>query len=57
MIEYINTTRSAHIMTVEDPIEYLHRDHHSIVNQREVSVDTPSSRMHSGGGGGRIQLT
>ncbi|MDQ3212477.1 MAG: type IV pilus twitching motility protein PilT [Acidobacteriota bacterium] len=42
MIDYINTTRAAHIMTVEDPIEYLHRDHHSIVNQREVSVDTPS---------------
>jgi twitching motility protein PilT len=42
MIDYINSTRSAHIMTVEDPIEYLHRDHHSIVNQREVSVDTRS---------------
>jgi twitching motility protein PilT len=42
MIDYINTTRSAHIMTVEDPIEYLHRDHHSIVNQREVAVDTKS---------------
>jgi twitching motility protein PilT len=42
MIDYINATRSAHIMTVEDPIEYLHRDHHSIVNQREVAVDTHS---------------
>ena len=42
MIDHINTTRSAHIMTVEDPIEYLHRDHHSIVNQREVDVDTQS---------------
>ena len=42
MIDYINTTRSTHIMTVEDPIEYLHRDHHSIVNQREVAVDTKS---------------
>jgi twitching motility protein PilT len=42
MIDYINSTRSAHIMTVEDPIEYLHRDHHSIVNQREVNVDTQS---------------
>jgi twitching motility protein PilT len=42
MIDYINTTRSSHIMTVEDPIEYLHRDHHSIVNQREVNVDTQS---------------
>src|SRR5512132_3478079 len=42
MIDHINGTRSAHIMTVEDPIEYLHRDHHSIVNQREVAVDTKS---------------
>ena len=42
MIDHINTTRSGHIMTVEDPIEYLHRDHHSIVNQREVAVDTQS---------------
>jgi twitching motility protein PilT len=42
MIDYINTTRSTHIMTVEDPIEYLHRDHYSIVNQREVAVDTQS---------------
>jgi twitching motility protein PilT len=42
LIDYINTTRAAHIMTVEDPIEYLHRDHHSIVNQREVAVDTRS---------------
>src|SRR5688572_4818590 len=42
MIDHINSTRSAHIMTVEDPIEYLHRDHHSIVSQREVAVDTAS---------------
>jgi twitching motility protein PilT len=42
MIDHINATRAAHIMTVEDPIEYLHRDHHSIVNQREVAVDTQS---------------
>ena len=42
MIDYINSTRASHIMTVEDPIEYLHRDHHSIVNQREVAVDTSS---------------
>jgi len=42
MIEHINSTRSAHIMTVEDPIEYLHRDYQSIVNQREVAVDTRS---------------
>ena len=42
MIDYINATRAAHIMTVEDPIEYLHRDNQSIVNQREVDVDTQS---------------
>jgi twitching motility protein PilT len=42
MIDHINSSRAAHIMTVEDPIEYLHRDHHSIVNQREVAVDTQS---------------
>jgi len=42
MIDYINATRSTHIMTVEDPIEYLHRDYQSIVNQREVAVDTAS---------------
>jgi twitching motility protein PilT len=42
MIDYINSTRSAHIMTIEDPIEYLHRDHLSIVNQREIAVDTQS---------------
>src|SRR5678809_1269859 len=42
MIDYINATRQAHVMTVEDPIEYLHRDNQSIVNQRELAVDTPS---------------
>ena len=42
MIDYINATRQAHVMTVEDPIEYLHRDNQSIVNQREISVDTLS---------------
>jgi len=42
MIDYINKTRKAHVMTVEDPIEFLHRDQQSIINQREVSVDTRS---------------
>jgi len=42
LINHINVTRSAHIMTIEDPIEYLHRDQHSIVNQREINVDTQS---------------
>src|SRR2546428_12341981 len=42
MIDYVNKQRSAHVMTVEDPIEFLHRDSLSIVNQREVAVDTRS---------------
>jgi len=42
MIDHVNSSRCAHIMTVEDPIEFLHRDSRSIVNQREVSVDTRS---------------
>jgi twitching motility protein PilT len=40
MIDHINSTRNEHVMTVEDPIEFLHRDKKSIVNQREVDVDT-----------------
>jgi twitching motility protein PilT len=42
MIDHINNTRSSHIMTIEDPIEYLHRDTKSIINQREIGVDTRS---------------
>ncbi|MCC7418139.1 MAG: type IV pilus twitching motility protein PilT [Acidobacteria bacterium] len=42
LVDHINTVRCAHVMTVEDPIEFLHRDQRSIVNQREVSVDTRS---------------
>ena len=42
MIEHINTVRCCHVVTVEDPIEFLHRDNRSIINQREVSVDTRS---------------
>ncbi len=42
MVDYINTHRRTHIITIEDPIEYLHRDKKSIVNQREVGVDTRS---------------
>jgi twitching motility protein PilT len=42
LIDYINRVRCSHVMTVEDPIEFLHRDHKSIINQREVSVDTRS---------------
>ena len=42
MIDHINTNRTAHVITVEDPIEFLIRDKRSIVNQREVGVDTKS---------------
>jgi twitching motility protein PilT len=42
MIDYINSHRTEHIMTVEDPIEFLHRDKKAIVNQREIEVDTKS---------------
>lgn len=40
MIDYINETKSKHIITLEDPIEYLHTHKKSIINQREVGVDT-----------------
>src|SRR3982075_2632465 len=40
MIDRINATRADHIITVEDPIEFLHRDKKSFINQREVEVDT-----------------
>jgi twitching motility protein PilT len=42
MIDHINATRSTHVVTIEDPIEYLHRDHLSLVSQREVELDTDS---------------
>jgi len=42
MIDCINATRSGHIVTIEDPIEFLHRDKQSFVTQREVDVDTRS---------------
>ena len=42
MIELINRERQCHIVTVEDPIEYLYEDDHAIVNQREVGIDVPT---------------
>ncbi|MCP5058262.1 MAG: type IV pilus twitching motility protein PilT [bacterium] len=42
MIDYINSNRTSHIITIEDPIEFLIRDRRSIVNQREIGVDTQS---------------
>ncbi|AWB90698.1 type IV pili twitching motility protein PilT [Salinibacterium hongtaonis] len=42
LIDLVNRTRTDHIMTVEDPIEFLHGNHKSLVNQREVGHDTHS---------------
>ena len=42
LIQRINDTRNAHILTLEDPIEYLHRHNLSIVDQREIGLDTES---------------
>jgi twitching motility protein PilT len=42
IIDYINENKSRHIVTIEDPIEYLHTDRNSIINQREVGMDTAS---------------
>ena len=39
MIDYINRTRSCHIVTIEDPIEYLYKDQKAIVSQREIGID------------------
>jgi len=40
IIDRINRTRECHVITLEDPIEYLHRDQRSIVSQREIAIDT-----------------
>lgn len=42
MIHHINTTKRSHIMTIEDPIEYVHSDKISVINQRELGTDTHS---------------
>jgi twitching motility protein PilT len=42
MIDHINTHGTGHIVTIEDPIEFLHRDRRCLINQREVGVDTGS---------------
>ena len=42
IIDYINETQSKHILTLEDPIEYLHSHKSSIVNQREIGQDSES---------------
>jgi twitching motility protein PilT len=40
LLNHINESRDCHVMTIEDPIEFLHRDNRSLINQREVAVDT-----------------
>lgn len=42
MVDYINEHTKAHIMTIEDPIEFVHRHNNSVINQREVGTDTSS---------------
>lgn len=42
MIDHINKTQAKHIITLEDPIEHLHRHDHSIVSQREITIDSSS---------------
>jgi twitching motility protein PilT len=42
IIHHINSNRNCHIITIEDPIEFLHRDHKCLINQREVGFDTDS---------------
>jgi pilus retraction protein PilT len=42
MIDHMNATQKRHIITIEDPIEYMHFDKMSIINQREVGIDTDS---------------
>ncbi len=42
MLDHINETSARHVVTIEDPIEFLHRDKRSVINQREVGLDTDS---------------
>src|SRR4051812_15663267 len=43
MVDHVNTTRECHVVTIEDPVEVLHADKRSIVDQREVASDTPTA--------------
>jgi twitching motility protein PilT len=49
LVDHINSTRKGHILTIEDPIEFVHRNKSSLVSQREVGFDTPSfaGALHS----------
>ncbi|MGH7685947.1 MAG: type IV pilus twitching motility protein PilT [Candidatus Dormibacteria bacterium] len=42
LIDYINSTRARHVITLEDPIEYLHGNKRAVIEQREIGVDAPS---------------
>ncbi|MEM6391996.1 MAG: PilT/PilU family type 4a pilus ATPase [Planctomycetota bacterium] len=42
MLDYINSTRKCHILTIEDPVEYLFSDKKAMINQREVGIDVPT---------------
>lgn len=42
MVDYINQTRNGHIITIEDPVEFIHTENRCIVSQLELGVDTPS---------------
>jgi twitching motility protein PilT len=42
LIDHINTTESCHIMTLEDPIEFVHQNKLALINQREIAVDSPT---------------
>jgi twitching motility protein PilT len=44
LLDYINRNFSRHIITIEEPIEFVHRNKHSIITQREVPIQTPSFR-------------
>ena len=40
IIDFINHNRRCHVMTIEDPIEFIHNDHMAVINQREINIDT-----------------
>ena len=40
IVDHINTHRQCHVVTIEDPIEYVHADKKSVINQREITIDT-----------------
>lgn len=42
MLAHLNATRALHIVTIEDPLEFLHRDQSCSISQREIGIDTPS---------------